>query len=382
MKTILIILFSITTSIFAQSSCCEKFPSDQCDNKPNPCCDYLPPSITCNILNNHPKAGFNFEFIFSQPTQDGLDYAINNSSAKNIDGTICKPDFDWYLGARAGIEYILNHDQWILNLNTVILSSKGKDRQQRDIVNQTTFGEAFDNTGLIPSWNHPDSYGGHLQNIRYANSNVKWDQDFYAINLMLEKGFCISNKIKIKPSIGLGNLLIFDDYKVHYDNGKIFPIAVDTTVSPISSLSKNKQDTFGVGPRAGIDTRWYIFKNTNFFAKAYGSLLYTYIYSSRHDINNFIIDSVDSTDNLKMQHDFSSIKPNMELALGISYEHCITYKCKSPTFIRFSFGYGNQYFWKKNKYIQFADDVNDGLFYPVEGDLYMQEFNFGVNCLF
>ena len=363
--------------------CCDKLPCGYCDNIPNPCCDFLPPCINCNVNSNSPRRGVNLQLIFAQPQQDGLDYVINNSLAFGSNSRIVQPDFNWFVGAKGGIEYTYFYDRWNLSINGMAFAISEKDRQKQDVVDQTDFSETFNSMGLIPVWNHPASYNGNLRFIRYSFSKAKWEQQFYSANIMLGKKFCISRQISFLPSFGLNNLIIFNDFKVQYKNGKTFPISEDLTLQPLSSLSKNEQDTYGIGPRVGVDTMWYFCPNVNFFAKAYGSLLYTYFYSERHDINNYqILGQPISKDEINIKHNFSSIKPAVELLLGITYEHCIVCKNQTTKFIRFSFGYGINYFWKQNQLIQFDDDVNDGSYYSLQGDLHMQEVNVGITCLF
>lgn len=392
-KLILLIITLFTATIFADPSCCEIVPKDccepscppcSCDTIPNPCCDFLPPCLNCNLDSDSPKRGVYFQFIFSQPEQDGLAYVVNNSASFGSNGLVAYPEFDWFVGARGGVEYTFCYDRWNLNINGMVINVNSKDRQRQDVVDQTNFNEQSNGKGLIPVWAHPDSYSGNLKGVRYTNANVKWEQQFYALNIMLGKKFCISRKISFLPSFGLSNLIILDTYKARCKDGKIFPIdPSNTTLRPLSSYSRNDQDTFGIGPRVGVDTHWYFFQNANFFAGAYGSLYYSYFYTKRHDINNFQIQSgAPSVDELRLKHDFSSIKPAIELMLGINYEHCIVCKNLTPKLIRFSFGYGIEYIWKQNQFIQFDDAVNDGNFFTLQGDLHMQEINIGVTCLF
>ena len=408
-KLIYIIVFALTSITFAQSlscknpainsdiqppckenccetlpkACCDTIPCNYCDNAANPCCDYLPPCVNCELTKNSPRRGVNFELIFAQPRQDGLDYVINNSISVGTKSHIAQPDFDWFIGAKGGVEYTFYYDRWNLKLNGMVINASAKDRQRQDVADQTDFSETINSIGLIPVWNHPASYGGNLRSVRYSYSDAKWKQDFYSINMMLGKKFSISKQISFLPSFGLCSVFVFDDFKVCYKDGNTFPLSEVETLHPLNSYSKNEQDTYGVGPRVGVDTRWYFCPNVNFFAEAYGSILYSFFYSKRHDINNFQIQGEpQSIDDIKMKHDFTSVKPALELILGLSYEHCIISKNKIPKFIRFSFGYGINYFWKQNQLIQFDDDVNDGNFYTIQGDLHMQEINIGVTCLF
>jgi hypothetical protein len=380
-KLSFIIALILSTKLLAQNNCCPKLPD--CDAKPYPCCDFLAECINCHLPSGSPTRGFNFQLFFSQPSQDGMEYAINNSQAVGSNGSFSQLDFDWFVGVRGGIEYIYHYDHWNLSLNGSILKSHAKDWQKREVVNQTDFLEDFNNIGLFPTWNHPSSYAGYMKKIRYERGHAKWEEDFYTLNLMLSKKFCLSKKITFRPAFGLNSLFIFDTYKISYDNGKTFPIDIsDTLLTPLHSSSKNDQDTFGIGPRVGVETRWYFCPNVNFHAGTFGSLLYTYFYTTRHDLNKFTIDQDKITDNIKLKYDFTSIKPSLEFLLGITYEHSIEYKQKVPTFIRFSMGYAMQYYFKKNQLIRFCDDVNDGSFFTIQGDLHMQEVNVGVACLF
>lgn len=393
-KLIALIITLFISTTFAAPSCCETIPKNCCEEKscppcscdtiPNPCCDFLPPCINCDLQNKNPKRGVNFQFIFSQPRQDGLEYTINNSATFGSNGLAVYPDFDWFVGARGGVEYTFCFDRWNFNISGMVINVNSKDRQRQDVVDQPNFNTQFNSKGLIPVWTHPDSYAGYISKVRYKFSDVKWEQQFYSVNMMLGKKFCISRQITFLPSFGLSNLIIFDIYKTHSKDGKIFAInPSNTTLQPLSSYSRSQQDSYGIGPRVGVDTRWYFCQNSNFFAGAFGTLYYSYFYTKRHDKNNFQIQGqAPSVDELRIKHNISTIKPAIELMLGINYEHCIVCKNLTPKFIKFSLGYGIEYIWKQNQLLQFDDNVNDGNFFTLQGDLHMQEINVGASCLF
>lgn len=343
--------------------------------------DFLPSVQYCSGQN---KTGGSLDFLIVQPKEDGLDYSLNNaSSTRELNATVNKPDFKWSFGARGGLNFIFAHDNWDLDLNGAFLISNTKDKTQQNVVNQTSYDEDFNGQGLIPIWIHPRSFAGHQRNVRFSNAKAKWDLSYYDINLLLGKNFCISDKIQLHPSFGISNVFNYQKYTINYANGKKFFTSETNTITPISSVSKNIQNIYGIGPKLGLNSKWFFQKNINLFADIYASLLYDFFDIKRHDVNNYTANDTESVnDFVKIKNKVSSVKPNVDIALGISYENCIERTNLAPLFVQFSLGYEANLFWSTNKFIQFADDVNDGLVISPDGDFQMQGIYVGFKCMF
>lgn len=321
------------------------------------------------------------DLLIFQPKEDGLDYAIKNfSNSSNLDGTVVNLDFDWKFGSRLNMGYKAFYDFF---LRGSFLLSSAKDKIFVPVVNQEIFTEPFNGKGIIPIFSNPSSYDGFNQKIRYENAKTHWDFDFYNIVFEIGKEISISKKLKIRPNFGLKNSYIFQKYKIDYFLGKTFPIEVDALLTPISSVVNLKNNTILIGPRLGVDTNFYIHKNTKFIFNAAGALLQTYFYTKREDRNSFSMDfsGIDITvfDEYKIKNDFSSFKPFLKLIIGISMGKTLK---KAPLTVNLDFAYEANFFFKINQFIHYADDVLNSLTYTPNGNLQLQGFYFRAGFLF
>jgi hypothetical protein len=95
------------------------------------------------------------DLLIFQPKEDGLDYAIKNSSnSSNLDGTIAHNDFDWKFGGRLNMGYKAFYDFF---LRGSFLLSSARDKIFEPVVNQEIFTEPFNGKGIIPISN-PNYY--------------------------------------------------------------------------------------------------------------------------------------------------------------------------------------------------------------------------------
>lgn len=344
----------------------------------------LPSSITCSCFREIPNVGVNMELLVFQPKIEGLDYTISNSDTdRELNGKISALDLKWTSGARVGMTYLLNYDNWKLSLNGsfILLGQSQKAGQavfdEDDDALAGNYG-TFNGSGLIPIWSHPRAYNLNGRNIRYANGKSKWDFSFYSIDLALCKNFCISKKITIAPSFGLFDIFFYQKFFVHFTDGKVFVLPSGGTLTPNFSDCNNYQDTFGVGPKVGVQTKWYFYKNANIFANVHGALLYTFFYSKRADLYNFETTATGiEIEQVNMKKNFSSLKPALDIALGINFE-----KCLDTLFMRFSVAYEAEFYWKFNHFIRFADDLNYLLTYTARGDFQLHGLVIGLDLLF
>jgi hypothetical protein len=321
------------------------------------------------------------DFLIFQPKEDGLDYAIKNSSnSSNIDGRIVEPDFDWKFGFRLNMGYKAFYDFYLIG--SLFLSS-ARDKIFEPVVNQEIFTEPFNGKGIIPIFSKPNSHYGFNKKIRYENAKTHWNFDFYNITFEMGKKIDISKKLKIRPNFGLKNTYIFQKYKINYFVGKTFPIEVDELLTPLSSQIDLKNHTIAIGPKLGVDTNFYIHKNTKFIFKAAGALLQTHFYTKREDKSSFLIDfsgiDVVVFEDDKIKNDFSSFKPFLKLVIGTSMGKKLK---KTPLFINFDFAYEANFFFKINQFIHYADDILESLTYTPNGNLQLHGFYFRLGFLF
>ena len=350
------------------------------------CSFSLPSSEYCPFDEKY-GFGFSFDFLILQPREQGLEYAFTNQSPdRMINGYVADLDFDWKCGGRAVLHQKLDYDNWTVLLGSRFIFSDTKNSEREAVTNQTSFNQPFLGNGIIPVWMHPDAFAQSGKNIRFSEAKARWHFNFYNIELMIQKKFCVGKQLSLAPTWGLQDNFIYQKYKVTYDNGKSFYISRSAEMFPTQNSVTLKQDTYSIGPRIGINADWKFCYNTCLFFNTHANLLFSYFNTSRFDTEKYTIQAAntenDFENHYKIKNKFSSIKPAADIAIGISYNRCFSAPEHIPLELNFSISYSAMIYWKNNQFIRFADDYADGINYTAKGDLQLHGFALSVNTLF
>lgn len=144
--------------------------------------------------------------------------------------------FNWDLGLRTGVGYFLDHDQW--------------DVQVYFTWFQTKNSESLSSGTIIPEF-----FGGFLNGDIADKSSIEWSLRYNMFDLELGKNLSIAKGLLLRPFLGLKvgwiNQSIFSNWNVVSRN-------VSGTITSVNYTATEdlKNDFWGIGPTAGIDTKW------------------------------------------------------------------------------------------------------------------------------
>jgi hypothetical protein len=237
--------------------------------------------------------------LYMQAKEDGLDFAISDSSDPTATGPIThgriegfsndNHDFDWNPGMRFGFGFYLDHDAWCLDFNWTWLNITNYKH-----ANATTTGGAE-----IPMW--ALGLGTPAANIGPRTSAV-WNTDYNTFDIRLTKPYYISRYLVVNPHFGVRGGWIDQHFSVDmggHDSRTIF---------------HSNNDYWGVGARAGLDSDWIIGKGWSLFGNIAAAMLF-----GKFDVDqNYSLPGA-TADGYNIDHHSYQNTPNFEIALGIAW---------------------------------------------------------------
>ncbi len=243
--------------------------------------------------------------------EDGTDYALA------IDKSKCA-HFDWDVGFRVGAGYGMEHDAWV-----------GK-------INFTWFQTNASNQTHSPSGGLTNELGAFLTDDG-TKAKVRWNVDYYVIDLEVGRPFFVSKFFSVTPQWGIETAWIFQHVKTRYFLEPPIPVFIDQL------KVRAKNNFWGIGPRAGFDANWYFCEHFRLFGSLNAALLWGHF-----DVRDFekesgpyislIIDELDA--------DLDTVVPNAQMALGFGWDSNIF---QDRFHIGVSVSYEFQYWWRQNQ---------------------------------
>jgi hypothetical protein len=202
---------------------------------PPPCTP--PPPLQIVTLTTASPASCNGWYTFADVLYwhadvGGADWAFKNSNTTTpiITGPNHSLDFKWAWGFRAGLGMTMAHDDWDSNFyytwfQTAISNSVGSKTDQI----------AVDNIGKVGM---------------FAQGKANWGIHFSMFDWELGRWFYVSRCLSLRPHVGIKGGWIHQ--KIH----KSFSGTTGTT--PFDWVVNVKNNFWGVGPSAGLNTKWLL----------------------------------------------------------------------------------------------------------------------------
>lgn len=262
---------------------------------------------------------FNWDILYLHAKVGGTSFAFLNQRPSidlPVQGFSKRIDFDWNFGFRAGLGRHFEHDKWSTFLNfTYFKASNSSELRGSSISYVTPLRGPFSHSVL--------------------QAKSIFDLKFYNLDLDLYRHYFISHGVSLKPSIGLKNTWLDLSQVTRYNEGAYLN---NNTAQTIDS-----SDLWGMGPKAGFESTWYLNKGFNIFGSLSASLVYGY-FQIKED------SSVTPTTNYNfiIKDKFHRFVPNVQFFLGLGYG---SYIKEERYFVNLTMGYECQYYWRANQMV-------------------------------
>jgi hypothetical protein len=261
------------------------------------------------------------DFSFSYPTTQG-----GNPSLPYY-AKIGNLSFDWNIGVRVGVSKDHAYEDCSLSIIYTYFSTLAKEGHRKNL--PTSFLSFI--SSLEPDISLKSSYEVEYQNL----------------DLLISKSYFISEKILYSSSLGLKASLIKQDQKSY----QVLSVSKPSTIL-FSSKLEDLCNFYGIGPKVGLFSRWYIFKEISLINSLSGSLLYGYYKVNDDFFSSEKKKNEDETlSKIKIKDSFHSFSPYIEGSIGISWNRAFFREKIVATLSCF---YEILFFWRQNKTISGA----------------------------
>ena len=197
-------------------------------------------------------------FIYWQAKQKGLELGITDNYCDYCkSGRVLNMEFDYKPGFKVGLGYRSEHDDWdyFIGYTRLHLTDK-KKHEVKEKCDEDTFPPCVE---IQPAWvtnRDPDV-------LFYNRAEGKWDFNLDLIDFELSRSYWVGTDLTFHTFVGLRAGWIDQKFNANYH------ALVDEQGQNVDSgfcyLSKNKSDSWLIGPRVGIGTDWLFGKGFRFF---------------------------------------------------------------------------------------------------------------------
>lgn len=151
--------------------------------------------------------------------------------------------FDWNAGLRIGLGYGMRHDQWDTQFYYTWFRTQGSDHVSSEP------GAVF--SSFLGNFYVDNSSGAGISGVAYQKASILWTIHFNMLDWELGRNFRVSKALSLRPFIGLKGGWIDQSIHTKWQNpnrsgAEFFHTARENL----------KNDFGGVGPCAGLNTRW------------------------------------------------------------------------------------------------------------------------------
>ncbi len=187
-------------------------------------------------------------------------------------------------------------------------------------------------SSLTPFWLY--SYG------TIGSTSSKWSPKLDFIDLEFARPCYVGTKLTFRPHVGVRGGWLDQRFNINYKHA-------GTNV-----MSKNKSNSWLVGPRAGLDTNWIFGSGFRMFADLATSLFYQkFTTTAKQELY-----TNPQVFNQNYKDKLGTINPYVEIGAGLGWG---TYFDNSNWHIDLSVAYEFHHFWNQNMMRVLVDSINN-----------------------
>ena len=212
----------------------------------------------------------------------------------------------------------------------------------------------FDAARSISSPSNGFLFGRWIQPGVVLNNNstyikAKWIVSMDILNVEAGRNCYLGRRVNLKPHFGLATAWIDQEFKGRY-----------LLNVPVNELKmRHESDSWGIGPRAGVDVDWRLFRGFGMMGTVAVDLLYTHYdlhLRARSPNNSALFAAISS--------ELDLLRAELEFYLGFNTR----FRVAGKTYLNLDLGYNFQIWWNQNM-MRWNNDA--GWTSSPEGNLYL-----------
>lgn len=291
-------------------------------------------------------------FIYWQPLQDNMEYAIATTGTSTMFGTTSAPvsntvqnlNPNYKPGFQVGLGMNFDYDNWDSYLHYTWFHNTNTNSSSGTIL--PTFGHPAGTTMATGS--------GTMFESASANWHLKMD----LLDWQLARAYYVGTKLTFRPYFGARAAWIREKYNVTY---------VRTAATAATVVSGNKTTNWGIGPEAGMTANYLFGYGFRMFGDMMGDVLFTRYRVSTTQTNT----NGSQTLSIK-QSKLNTLRPHANIDLGFGWG---SYFDNNNWHVDFAASYCFQAFWDQNMFRRYVDNSMQGDNVNPNGNLYVQGLN-------
>lgn len=270
----------------------------------------LAPSLI--LAHSYNRYNITADLLYWQAKENGQAIALSEK------GSVKNPDFEWDIGFRIALGYLIPHDHWDLRLSWTHLNTDAHSHHKGT---------------LFPTW--PIASTQSVDEVK-----LHWRLHLGIVDLDLIKELRIGNRFLLRPFLGMRTAVIRQKEYIYYWG------LLEDRVS-----MKNK--FWGMGIKTGIDFVWEFSKCWNLYFENAVSQVFG-------DFHMHQTEKLDSLKNFDLHDQFDQTSSIVDTAIGLSF----TYKCCT-----LKAAWENHLYMAQNQLLHFT---SSNKFFSNQGDITLQ----------
>ncbi|MCB1081944.1 MAG: hypothetical protein KDK63_02230 [Chlamydiia bacterium] len=275
------------------------------------------------------------EFLYWYANVTDLDYAIKRETIRvpgqfnnAIETTAIKKerfDNEWGPGVRAGIGVIGAEDGWDLYAHGLyfdISTSDSKDLNPiTDFLNIDDPGAQYYSSPWLFLAPNSGSFNNPFGVIAYSHISGSWHLEHYQVDLELGRKFWISQRVTLRPFIGVRGFHSESRLKIHASRPLGFFLEQQ------DERLKATQKNWGVGLLSGINTSWHITPRWSVYADTGVALTYGRLHIHESDRIHQIAEippnppTTTVSITVPLRDSYYKLMPFVDLGTGLRFEN-------------------------------------------------------------
>ena len=248
--------------------------------------------------------------------------------------------FDWDWGLRIGLGYNFQHDRWDIRGQYTWFNTNGSNSTRAGLNSSIIPLKGSSTITLQPNQNVPLF-------LYCTSAKSQYDFNYEALDLELGRAYFISSRLSLRPHWGVKAAWMDQEQIVRYTGGN--PDATTVGLSGDTVHIKDDCDFWGVGPRLGFDSKWYLGYGFSFFGNLNTALLYGYFDVEHRERYSAYIDN-----QIKLDANRHTFSPTAQMQLGLRYDKYIH---NNKQHLGIGLGFEVEYWWRQNQMLKVDDSI-------------------------
>lgn len=293
-------------------------------------------------------------FIYYYANEGGLDLGVSGALipsgggfavAATSNGKVAFQKFEYKPGFKAGIG--TRFCDWTLAAEyTWIRQTTHAHHNAPD----PELADAVEGVFVLTNWF--EQMANSVQSISSTSISSKWRLSMDLAQLTVSRPFYEGTNLSIVPSFGVQALWLRQKLNI----GINVPTQVIALQNPESPVSHNLSHSWGIGPKAGIETDCLLGAGFRLQGQIAASLLFTQYTRVKHSENVASATAIPQQIGIQYRN-YNTMRPITELGLGLGWG---SYFYNQKYHIDFAATYDFLWFWHQNMMRKLADTVNAG----------------------